>query len=986
LAWQTPKSPPAPPLPVDAPLKLELPANFVKSMPWRQIGPTSMGGRIVDLAVVETDPTVFWIATASGGLFKTTNNGVTFAAQFQYASSISIGDICVAPSNSNILWVGTGENNPRNSVSWGDGVYKSTDGGKTFKHMGLKKSFQSGRIVIHPTNPDIVYVSAMGRLWGPNEERGLYKTIDGGKTWQKSLSIDDKTGCIELVMHPRDSNTLLAAMYERQRDAFDGGDPAKRFAPGSGLYKTTDAGKTWKQITKGLPTGKLGRIGLDYYKSNPDIIFAVVESEKIGTAPKGARIPALMGIQGSANAATARLNTVSPNGPSAKAGLKAGDVITEMAGQPIKTYRDLVAQIQKHAAGETISVKAKRSEKTIEVKLIFGRRGGQGSRGFAGPLGGQIANAQGRQGTNGFQTGGVYKSIDGGESWNRINSLNPRPFYFSQIRVDPSDEKIIYVHGIQLFRSTDGGKTFRPDAGSKTHPDHHAMWIDPRDGRHIILGCDGGLNITYDRAKTWDFIDHLPIGQFYHVGVDTRSPYRVYGGLQDNGSWGGPSALRGNIGPSFDDWFVIGGGDGFICHVDPHDPDTVYFESQYGNVGRLNLKTGARARFRVPRVKNEKLRFNWKTPFILSAHNPRIFYMAGNKVYKSLDQGNDLRTISPDLTTHARGTTTALAESPMNPNVLYAGTDDGHLWITTDGGTHWTECKLSSIPGPRRVNSIEASRFVQGRAYVVYDGHYYNDDTPYVFVTEDFGKTWTSLRANLPDGTTRVLREDVVNRNLLYLGAEFGLWASIDRGQSWSRLNNNLPHVAVHEVAVHPTAGEIVAGTHGRSLWILDVTPLRQLTKETLAAGTHFFRPKTATLWQGATGKRFFGHRQFFGDNPTAGAVFQYRLAKQPKRVMLSVTDIAGTELARIQGSRNIGLNRAVWNLRRRRIRGQRPPQITSRFSLRIDPGTYLVTLDVDGEKSKQTVTIAPDPKFPARTLTFDEEEQLRKQAKVREN
>ncbi|MDP6444099.1 MAG: PDZ domain-containing protein [Pirellulaceae bacterium] len=954
---------------------------WLATMKWRQIGPASMGGRIVDLAVVESNPDRYWIATASGGLFKTANNGVTFKPQFQFQNSICIGDVAVAPSDPNILWVGTGENNARNSVSWGDGVYKSTDGGDTWTHMGLKDSFQIGRILIHPKNPEIVLVSALGRLWGDNDERGLYKTTDGGTSWTRVLKVDKSTGCMELARQPGKPDTILAATYERRRDPFDGGDPVKRFSWGSGLFKSTDGGDSWRRISKGLPTVQLGRIGLDFVKSKPNIVYAVVESEKIGVAPKGAKLPALMGIQGNAADGSAVLTVVSDGGPAQKAGLKAGDVVVEMGGAKIADYRALVAEIRKHFAGDTVEVKVKRGEKVIAVKLTFGRRGGATGRPFGTRLGGQAANVQKSQGENGHQTGGVFKSTDAGETWERVNSLNPRPFYFSQIRVDPNDENIVFVLGISLHRSTDGGKTFKADAGSATHPDHHAMWINPADSNHILLGCDGGLNTTYDGSQNWDFNDSLPIGQFYHVGVDTRQPYNVFGGLQDNGSWGGPSALRGSAGPTTHEWFVIGGGDGFICLADPQDPDIVYYESQYGNMARVNLRTGARNRIRPSLPEKEgKLRFNWKTPFVLSNHNSKIYYCLANRVFKSLERGDNLRVISPNLTATDRGTGTALAESSRNPNVLYAGTDDGNLWATTDGGTQWKKLRIKGLKGKHRVSSIEASRYSDGRAYVTFDGHYYDDDAAHVYATEDFGKTWQAIDTGLPSGSARVVREDARSDNVLYLGTEFGIWVSLDRGQRWVRLNNNLPHVAIHEIAVHPTASEIVAGTHGRSLWALDVAALRQFTIDKRSDVAQLFKPKTAVMWHGVTGKRFYGRRRFAAENPLTGGVIYYALPKTAKKVTLQITDVEGSVVANLRTSKEAGLHRAVWNLRRAPVRRQGPRRAPTP---RLTPGAYLATLTVDGEAKKQTIDVVLDPDFPASTNTFDEDERLRKLKKV---
>ncbi len=626
-----------------------LPADWVKTLHWRCIGPASMSGRITALSVYEADPSTYWVATASGGLLKTVNNGITFEHQFDRESTVSIGDVCVAPSDRNIVWVGTGENNPRNSVSWGDGVYKSTDGGKSWKNMGLKKSFQIGKLLIHPRNPDIVYVGALGRLYGPSEERGLFKTTDGGKTWEKILYVDDRTGIIDMRMHPSDPETLLVAAWERQRDGFDGffgdfeGDqygPIKTHAAGSALYRTSDGGKTFQKVTRGLPTAKLGRIGLDWYRKDPNIVFALIDTDRVGTGSL-----AYLGVQTETTRAEGpRIMQVADNGPaakaglkvgdrvtaldrkevksndefqsrlrgkkpgdkvvfsvrrgtetkeievtlgtrpasgggvgprllagfmgedvedgirvsrlvgedSAKAGLKEGDLVTAIAGKPAGAFREAMADLSaKHKAGDKIKVTVDRAgeKKTLELVLApapFGGRPG-GTRGqasrrpFASGLGGQRENVQDQQGPDGFQTGGLFKSTDGGESWTRINSINPRPMYFSQIRVDPSDDQLLYVLGVSIYRSSDGGKTFRSLPGRGVHADGHALWIDPRDGRHMLIGCDGGYYVTYDRMANWDHLNQAAIGQFYHAAVDPRPLYRVYGGLQDNGSWGGPS-------------------------------------------------------------------------------------------------------------------------------------------------------------------------------------------------------------------------------------------------------------------------------------------------------------------------------------------------------------------------------------------------------------------------------------------------------------
>jgi photosystem II stability/assembly factor-like uncharacterized protein len=994
-----------------APEESALPAGWVKTLSWRCIGPANMSGRITALAVYEADPTTYWVATASGGLLKTTNNGVTFEHQFDREATVSIGDACVAPSNRDIVWVGTGENNPRNSVSYGDGVYKSTDGGKTWKNMGLKKSFQIGRILIHPTNPEIVYVGALGRLYGPNEERGLFKTTNGGETWERVLFVNDKTGVIDLRMHPADPDTLLVATYDRQRDGFDGNEPARRYGETSGMYRTTDGGKTFTRITKGLPTCKVGRIGLDWYRKDPNVVFAIVESEKIGTGPAaaaGTAAPGYFGSQGedAGEGKGALLTDVTEGGPADKAGLLAGDIVVAFGNTAIKSYTDLTTAVRAHKANDKVPVKVLRGKDNKEMEITLGQRpaggpgggggaGGDPTRPFGAALAGQQENVQDKQGPDGFEYGGVYKSTDGGASWERLNSVNPRPMYFSQVRVDPSDDKYLYVCGISMYRSDNGGKTFRPDAGRSVHADQHALWIDPKDGRHMIVGCDGGFYATYDRTLNWDHLNHLAIGQFYHVAIDTRRDYYVYGGLQDNGTWGGPSRTHTGTGPINEDWINIAGGDGFRCQVDPNDPDQVYATMQHGAMVRRHLKTGDFGMIRPRPEPGKQLRWNWNTPFILSHHNSKIFYCAANYVFRSLDRGNDSRVISPELTTTKEGSATALAESPKNPNVLYAGTDDGNLWLTRDGGKEWQNLtKNVGLPGPLWVASIEASRFEEGRAYVAFDGHRSDDDEPHVYVTEDFGKTWKSLRANLPWGSTRVLREDVGNPDLLFLGTEFAAWASLDRGHSWTKINNNLPTVAVHEFAIHPTSGEVVIATHGRSLWVADISALRQLTAKARAADVFLCQPTPAIRWrtEPSHGRT---NRRFVGENPPAGAAIWYALAQKPEKVSLKIVDIEGQTVRELPASSSVGLHKVDWNLSRAqamRPQGQPAPPMQpgqpaegdqprrqgrqgrpGGFGPPVAPGTYRIVLTVDGKEHQQSIRVEPDPVAPP-TVAAEEE------------
>lgn len=962
-----------------------IPSDWTKSLTWRSIGPANMGGRITALAVYEADPSTYFVATASGGLLKTTNNGTTFQHQFDHEATVSIGDVCVSQSNPDIVWVGTGENNPRNSVSFGDGVYKSIDGGKTWQNMGLRQIYQVGKILIHPTNPDIVYVGALGRLYGPNSERGLFKTMDGGKTWNKVFHLNDRTGIIDMRLHPTEPDTLLVAAWERQRDGFDsflnesappgydGYDPSMKWGSDAGIYKSIDGGNSFKKITKGLPTNKLGRIGLDYCRKNPNIVYAIVDCEKIGmgTPPKRKIIAATAGYFGENAEGGVRVTAIQDNGPAAKAGIEQDDMIVAINKKEIKAFIDIMEDMQDRSAGDKITVTLKRDKETKDVELTLAERpqpkgelgappGAKKDRPYHANLGGQAPNKQDDQGPDAHEYGGVFKSIDGGESWTRVNSVNPRPMYFSQIRVDPSNENNVYVLGVAYYKSEDGGKTFKTGAG--VHADHHAMWIDPRDGRHMIIGTDGGFYVTHDRMATWDHHNHLALGQFYHVAVDSKKPYYVYGGLQDNGSWGGPShGLKGGVGPINEDWISIGGGDGFVCRVDPHDPDLVYYESQNGSMGRRNLRTGETGRIRPAdekgggkggartgkkggekaaekgeekgeekagekggektgekgseKDKTVKHRFNWNAPFILSNHNPKIFYCAGEFVWRSLDRGNDLRVISPEITLTKRGSATALSESPKNPDVLWVGTDDGALWITRDGGKQWTNVTSKvGLPAPLWVATIEASRFAEGRCYVAFDGHRSDLDDPFVFVTEDFGESWKPIGAKLPVGSSRCLREDVKNPNLLFVGTEFAVFASLDRGESWTRLNNNLPTVAVHEIAIHPTAGEIVAATHGRSLWILDISALRQVTGSTVAESAHLYKPQEQVRWrqQPTMGRTT---RRYVGTNAPRGAPIYYSLAAPAENVSLKIVDITGKVLREMKGPKTAGFHKVTWDM-----------------------------------------------------------------------
>lgn len=1049
---------------------VEVPAEWLADADWRELGPSNMGGRVTDLEINKSDPSTWWIATASGGILKTNNQGTTVEHQFDREDIVSIGAIASDPNSTDVIWVGTGEANPRNSVSYGNGVYKSTDGGKTYTHLGLEESYQISRILVDPSNPDTVYVGAAGRLYGTNNERGVYKTSDGGKTWEHVLSVDDRAGVIDMVMHPEDPQTLIVAMWDRLRDGFDawpgsvpkpdgidGYDPIRKWGPGGGLYKTTDGGKNWTKLSNGLPPGMTGRIGLDWQSKSPHSLFAIIDCEDIGkgplpfsaylgivgtnrdgkaivtqvlpdspaakaevqvgdmlqqiegkdvqdfdelldalrskgpeekitlqlvrgeetidhefelTARPGARNSndAVMGINGEdGSTGGAKLTTVTEGGPAAQAGLTSGDVVTKVNGKKLENYEALISTIRSRRPGDQLKVTIVRSAQELEFTVTLGSRtgAGTGTRPYTYSYFGQRPNSQDQQGADGYKYGGVYKSTDGGETWERINSLNVRPMYFSVIRVDPSDDQRIYVLGVSQFQSSNGGVTFSSDLGRGVHADAHDMWINPSDGRHMVIGCDGGFYVTHDRGANWDHINTAAVGQFYDVSISNHQPYWVFGGLQDNGSWGGPGISKhgGAIGS---DWISVGGGDGFVVRTDREDPDLVYSESQNGRIGRRNLRTGERASIRPAAEEGLTYRFNWKTPFELSHHNPKIFYTAGNYVWRSLNRGDDLQRISPEITLTQRGSATAFAESSRDPDVLYVGSDDGAVWVTRNGGKDWKNITANlRLDRPMWVSTIEASRFADGRVFVCIDGHRSDSDAAHVFVSEDFGETFISLGDDLPRGSSRTLREDPKNENLLYLGTEWAFFVSLDRGRHWTKFNQDLPSVAIHEVAVHPDLPEIVLATHGRSLWACDVHALRQLGTGDNDDAATLLDPSDVTRWRRAP-SRGRTNRRFVGTNPSSSARIWYTLKSDVETAVVRIENIEGETVAQIEGSNKSGLRRVSWNLA-----GTRDQRV--RFQALAD-GTYRVTLVIDGEdKGMQTIEVKPDPNLDADVLTAEE-------------
>ena len=844
--------------------------NLFEKLTWRSIGPAAMGGRTVDVEAVEAKPWIIYAAVGPSGVWKSSNNGVTWEPSFWKEPTVSVGDLAVSQSNPDIVWVGTGEATCRNSVTIGDGVYKSVDAGKTWTRMGLTETRHISRVIVNRGDPNIVYVAAMGHLWGPNPERGIYKTIDGGATWTKVLYVDAQTGFADLAQDPSDSLTLYAAAYHHRRSPHlyvSGG-------PGSGLYKTSDGGRTWKKLTADLPQGVLGRIGIDVSRSNPKVVYALVE-----------------------------------------------------AADP-----------------------------------------------------------------------GIFRSEDKGESWTRtcdaavFRMVNSRPFYYSQVRVDPSNDKRIYVFSGGGYVSDNMGKTFRT-ISMGTHPDHHALWIDPANPLHLIDGNDGGIDITYDQGKTWLGVRNIPGAEVYEVGADLRTPYHVYCGLQDNGAWGGPSASLDPAGIVNSDWYAVSGGDGFYVQPDPSNPSLVYSNYQMNGLFRSDLRIlrGQSIRPEAP-FDRPAYRFNWNSPILISPHDPKTVYTAGNFLFKTQDAGHSWTAVSPDLTTNDPAklvdsggpitpentgaeihcTIVTVAESPLVEGLIWCGTDDGNLQVTRDGGRTWTNVvrNIPKLPARTWCARVEASHFDPGTAYAVFDGHRTDDYGTYVYKTADYGRTWTSLRGNLPFGWAHVIREDPRNRNLLFVGLEFGLWASLDGGHSWFSLRHNLPTAAVHDILIHPRERDLIIGTHGLGIWILDdITPLEEMNDSVLASELHLFEPRPAVEFLMSTRGESYARPEFSGTNPMPGlGLTLYSKIPTSERPTLRVKNAKGEEVYMVSLPIKEGLQRTFWNLEStpRNEKGElMKAGVYSMLALPLAiPGEYTIELEAGGRKLERKARILPDPRM----------------------
>jgi photosystem II stability/assembly factor-like uncharacterized protein len=874
----------------------------------RSIGPAFTSGRIGDIAVHPHNRSIYFVAVASGGVWKTINAGTTWQPVFDQQGSYSIGCVAIDPNNPLVVWVGAGENNSQRSVSYGDGVYKSLDGGKTWKNVGLKNSEHIGKIVVDPRNSNVVYVAAQGPLWNDGGDRGLYKTTDGGQTWNRILHVSDKTGITDLVYDPRNPDVLIAASYQRRRHVWtliDGG-------PESGIYKSTDAGATWRQIKNGLPSEELGRIGLAISPANPNFVYAIIEA----------------------------------------------------------------------------------------------------------------AN----------DSSGFFRSVDLGENWEkRSKYVSGSPQYYQEIVCDPKEVGRVYSLDTWMMVTEDGGKTFRQVGEKYKHVDNHALWIDPNDTDYLLAGCDGGVYESFDRGATWHFKANLPVTQFYRVSVDNAFPfYNVYGGTQDNFSLGGPSRNITMHGITNADWFVTLGGDGFKTQVDPQDPNIVYSQLQYGVLVRFDKKSGERILIQPQPGKGEEaLRWNWDSALIISPHSHTRLYFAANKIFRSDDRGNTWRAVSPDLTrrldrnqlkvmgkiqridavaknasTSFFGNIVSLSESPLQENLIYAGTDDGLIQVTSDGGVTWQKYeKFLGVPEMTYVSRLEASQHDANTVYAAFDNHKNGDYKPYVLKSKDRGKTWESIAGNLPErGSVYALAEDHVKPELLFAGTEFGVFFTIDGGKKWIQLKGGMPIIAVRDLAIQQRENDLAIATFGRGFYILDdYSPLRQITPALLESEANLFPVKKTWMYMesaplGLRGKAFQGDSYFTAPNPPFGAVFTYYLKDEMKTrrqkrkenekkieeqggvppypkwdelraeereekpaIILTIKDTEGNVVRRLNGGTSAGMQRVVWDLRfppANPTSLEPPPDnpfVDPPVGPMVVPGNYTVTLSkrIDGVETQ---------------------------------
>ncbi|MBO6577108.1 MAG: hypothetical protein JJ896_14930 [Rhodothermales bacterium] len=907
-------------------------SSVVGGVPFRNVGPTIMSGRVTDIDAWVEDPTHFFVAYASGGLWRTDNNGVSFEPVFDNQGVMTIGDIAVDwtdyPNREPVIWVGTGENNSSRSSYAGDGVYRSDDGGGTWQHMGLAATQRTGRILIHPEDPNTVFVGAVGPLYSPSPDRGLYKTTDGGQTWRNTLSVDEHTGVIDLVQHPSDANVMYAATWHRERRAWnfvEGGE-------GSGIWRTDDAGETWTLLStpeSGFPQGDLvGRIGLAVYGDNPDIMYALLDNYD--------RRPAEDEEEEEEGLTRDALRNMSSRDFLLLDREQVADYL-QAERFPRQYSADRVIQMVRDGEIEPVAL----VEFVEDANSLL----------FNTPV---IAAE-------------VYRSDDGGQTWSRthedyLNGLyNSYGYYFGEIRVAPDTPDRLYVLGVPLLKSEDGGASWTSIGGPGVHADHQAMWVNPRRVGHIINGNDGGLNMTWDDGENWAKLNTPSVGQFYAIQVDDAEPYNVYGGLQDNGVWYGPSNYQANtgwVGAGRYPYRRLAGGDGMQVEVDTRTNDIVYTGSQFGFYSRVPTgDNSSRAGIRPRHELGERpLRFNWQTPIHLSRHNQDILYYGSNRLHRSMLQGEEMEAISPDLTLGGRrgdvpyGTLATIDESPLRFGLLYTGSDDGLVHVSRDGGVSWQRIS-DDMPQNLWVSRVEASHHEVGRVYVTLNGYRWDHFDAYVYASDDFGATWRRIDAGLPDEPVNVIVEDPENEDILYVGTDHGAYASLDRGVTWHLFMEGLHGSPVHDLKVQQREKDLVVGTHGRSIYIGSIQEVQQLTGDLMARNAHVFDMDDV------------GHSPFWGRD------FGYGRTNEPSvklpfwigRDGLVTIRVMHEDALVFEGTLPMwrGLNYIDYGLTAQDVDAlPGEPEEAGDGNTYLTPGTYTVQIDVDGETASGELKI----------------------------
>ena len=868
---------------------------------FRNIGPSVAGGRIHDIEILPNDPATVFIASASGGIWKSTNKGTTWKPVFDDQVVSTFGDMAISLSNPDVIYAGSGEQQNRQSTSWGNGIYKSENQGETWRSIGLEKTYHIARVIIHPENPNIVFVAALGNLWNSSKERGVYQTTNGGKNWKKVLYIDDVTGVVDMAMDKNNPNILYAATYQRMRKAwgFNGG------GPGSGIYKTTDGGKTWNELTGGLPPGDKGRIGLAASKTRSNIIYATIE----------------------------------------------------------------------HA-----------------------------------------------------DSSGFYRSGNGGRTWKRVNKLNPRPMYYSHIFVDPNNDDIVYMLATEFYRTKDAGKTFyqmptRPTYDVGVHSDHHTLWINPNNSNHFFLAGDAGLHESWDGGIAYNRLNNIPIGQFYGIGADMEVPYNIYGGMQDNHSWMGPSATRHWLGILADDWKQVGFGDGMYQQPDP-ESSMLYNASQNGNMIRVDRKTGNMQGLKpFPSDSKEKYRFDWVTPLAISKHSSKKVFLGGNRLFIS-DNGGDSWEQTEDLSsntnrdsltimgvlgadiklskndgTSSYGEIISISESPLWHRVIWVGTDDGNIQVSRDGGEKWEEVSgnITGIPAGSYVSRVLSSIRDRGSAYVTFDRHREGDWKPYVYRTEDYGKTWVPLTRGLPSGSVNVIAEHPDNPDVLFLGTEHAVYLSVNAGSDWTKFKSNLPTTLYDDLLIHPREKDLVLGTHGRSFWVLDDTSPLAEWSTVYNKPVHVFSVRAATLFHYWKDTSYRAQEEWAGENPPYGAIISYLVNSDVDSVTITVKR-RKSQIIRtyrqpvVKGS----IQRLAWDLKypppssqqneskTEGLQKPKPEDILPKPAHPLDPqgpsvspGVYTVTIAAGNETSTQPIRVNPDPKLNLKVGDYRQQEKF---------